>query len=201
MNDVDGPAGVPGGVWQPANDDVPRPARGHVQREQAFQLQVVLFLDRVILPPYWVTAICHENELSDNARARARARGVQPGVPDLYVCQSPGGRAGGPRTLWLELKWGSNKPSDAQEHVARRLIECCVPCGTAWRMTDVLVALHHAGIRLHENAANLADEYQHRAEAAVLKAEQRVPRGTTPRKRTGKPSLRALRMAATRLGL
>ena len=201
MNDVDGPAGVPGGVWQPANDDVPRPARGHVQREQAFQLQVVLFLDRVILPPHWVTAICHENELSDNARARARARGVQPGVPDLYIAQAAA-NSGGPRTLWLELKWGGNKPSDAQQFVARQLADCGVPCAFAWSMQNVLVALHGAGIRLHENARNLADEYQHRAEAAVLKAEQRPARTTAgPRKRTGKPSLRALRMAATRLGL
>jgi hypothetical protein len=195
MNDVDGPAGVPGGVWQPANDDVPRPARGHVQREQAFQLQAVLFMDRVILPPFWLTAICHENELTDNARARARARGVQPGVPDLYICQHPA------RTLWLELKWGANKPSDAQEHVAHQLAECLVPCGIAWTVHGVLAALHHAGIRLHGNAANLADEYQERVVSAVLKAEQRPARTGTTRKRAGKPSLRALRMAATRLGL
>jgi hypothetical protein len=198
MNDVD--AGVPGGVWQPANDDVPRPARGHVQREQAFQLQAVLFMDRVILPPYWLTAICHENELSDNARARARARGVQPGVPDLYVAQAPAS-SGAPRTLWLELKWGKNQPSDAQRHVQLQLTSCLVPHAFCWTMQQVLVALHHAGIRLHENARNLADEYQHRAEAAVLKAEQRPTRTGTTRKRTGKPSLRALRMAATRLGL
>jgi len=186
---------VPGGLWQPMPDQPVR--RAHVAREAAFQLQVVHFLERVLVPPFFYTAIAHENELTENARARARARGVQPGVPDLFICQSPA------RTLWLELKWGKNKPSEAQRHIEVRLRACLVPAFTAWSMQDALAALTTAGFKMHGNAANLATEYQQRAEAAVLKAEQHAPARTATNKprRTAKPSLRALRSAATRLGL
>lgn len=184
---------VPGGLWQPA--DEPPVRRAHVAREAAFQMQVVHFLERVLVPPFFYTAIAHENELSENARARARARGVKPGVPDLFIFQYPACR------LWLELKWGNNKPSDAQKFTGQRLAEAGVDGAFIWTVHQVLVALEAAGFQLHGNARNLATEYQQRAEAAVLKAEQRAPSRTSTNKpkRTGRPTKRALRFAAARV--
>jgi hypothetical protein len=151
--------------------------RQRVAREAAFQAICDRFIDRVVLPPFWTTGINHENEASDNARARARGRGVKPGVFDIYVCQYPA------RSVWLECKWGPNKPSDAQRAVYAALSLCGIARAFCWSINDVLAALAVAGFRLHGNAENLAAEYQARAEAAVREAEVKASR---PRK-VGKP--------------
>lgn len=140
-------------------------ARVHVAREAAFQKVAVEFIRKVVDAPMWLTAIMHENELTDNARARAKARGLMPGVPDLYVCQQPN------RSVWLELKWGTNQPSDAQRIVGMALVTCRIYHGFCWTMRDVFDALRHSGFALHGNADNIAIEYQVRAEAAVERAE------------------------------
>lgn len=160
----------------------PPTRRAHVQREQAFQGVVDRFLDRVVTPPFWTTGINHENELTDNARSRARGRGVKGGVPDVYVCQAGG------RSAWIELKWGNNKPSDAQKAVHDELERCGIPRGYAWSILYVLRILREADFVLHGNADNLAAEYQARAEAAVRKAEKlgaksKATRKSAPQKR------------------
>lgn len=154
---------APPPAWQ---DEAPRKdPRVHVQREHHFQPVAIAFINRVMVQPYWVTAICHENELTDNQRARAKKRGVQKGVHDVYVCQRPR------RSCWTELKWGNNQPSDAQIGVGNKLDECEIPRGFAWSIHDVLLRLREAAFDLHPNADNLAVEYQARAEAAVREAE------------------------------
>lgn len=161
------------------SDTVPAPAfmsdediapRSHVQREHAFHSVADRFIDRVVLEPKWTTGINHENELTDNARARARGRGVKSGVHDIYICQAPG------RSCWLELKWGGNRASDAQQAVGRALDACGIPRGFAWSIHQILEHLRAAGFALHGGAAVLAQEYQARAEAAVRKAEMKAPR-------------------------
>jgi hypothetical protein len=138
-----------------------------VQREHAFQCVVDRFLHRVVVAPFWTTGINHENELTDNARARARDRGVKGGVPDVYVCQRG-------KSCWIELKWGKNGPSEPQLATHEALADCSIPRAFAWSIHEVLAALRDAGLLLHLNAANLAVEYQARAEAAVAKAEARA---------------------------
>jgi hypothetical protein len=151
-----------------------------VQREHAFQGIADRFIDRVMLAPYWTTGINHENELTDNARARARGRGVKPGVPDIYIAQ-------GGRSCWIELKWGSNQPSDAQIAVHDALTDCQIARSFAWSIHGIMTALLGAGFSLHPNALNIAVEYQARAEAAVAKAEERASR---PRSRGRARSLK-----------
>lgn len=128
------------------------------------------FIERVVLPPMWTTGILHENQLTDNARARAKARGVKPGVFDVYVCQAPA------RSVWIELKWGKNQPSEDQLEVAAALWRCGIPRDFGRCILDVLTALYAAGLKLHGNASNLAEEFQARSEAAVAKAEARATR-------------------------
>lgn len=180
--------------------DTPEPTRRNVPREHIFQGIVDRFLDRVLLPPFWTTGISHENELTDNARARARGRGVKGGVPDLYVCQAPG------LSIWIELKWGDNQLSGAQSAVRRALMACGIQCQACWAIGDVIYMLRAAGMRLHGNADNLAVEYQARAEVAVAKAEARAvaPHKPGP-SRDAKPSAArvkaANRFTRARLGL
>lgn len=144
--------------------DIRAPRRA-VQREHAFQRVAIEFIRKVVLPPMWCTAICHENELTQNARARAKARGVQPGVHDLYVCQAPA------LSTWIELKWGKNTPSEDQKRVGDILWQCGFTPGFAWTIAEILLILRDAKMKLHGNADNLAIEYHARADAAVKRAE------------------------------
>jgi len=182
MSDVSPPP-----AWLSSDEIAPK-KRVHVQREAAFQSMVDRFLDRVVLQPFLTTGINHENELTDNARARARGRGVKGGVPDIYVCQ------GSSKTLWIECKWGSNRPSDAQNVFRDSLIMCGISAEFCWTMFDVLAALRGARFALHANADNLAHEYQIRAEVAVAKAEAKAH---APRK-AGKPRAKKLSSAHIR---
>lgn len=170
--------------------DIPDPKspRRNIQREHIFQAIVDRFLDRIVLQPFWTTGINHENELTDNARSRARGRGVKGGVPDVYIAQIPG------RSAWIELKWGSNQLSGPQTDVRRQLTACGIPIFSAWSMDDVLAALLTADFSLHGNAVNLATEYQARAEAAIAKAEAKA---ATPY-RPGKPRVVKPTAARTR---
>lgn len=154
--------------------------RKHVPREAAFQRVVNDFLGRVLVPPFFKTGIQHENELTDNARARARKRGVLSGVPDVYVAQHGG------RSAWLELKWGKNPASDNQEAVHAALHKCGIAAEVCRSIHDVLKMLRIELFDLHPNAANLATEYQARAEAAVAKEEAKATRTRTT-SRVGKP--------------
>jgi len=147
----------------------------NIQREAAFQAVVDRFIDRVVIPPMFVTGISHENQHTDNARARARGRGVKPGIPDIYVAQH------GARSAWLELKWGANKASEAQLATHAALRRCGIAADVCYSIYDVLQVLRKECFDLHGNTANLATEYQARAEAAVRTAETRVPSRAKPR--------------------
>jgi len=158
------------------DDEIMAP-RSHVQREQAFQKVAVVFIRAVVKPPMFVTATVNENEMTDNARARAKARGMVAGLYDLYAAQGGWGKS-----CWLELKWGKNKPSDAQNNVGAALDACGIPRGYAWSIHQILEHLRAAGFALHGGADVLAQEYQARAEAAVRKAELRAASPYKPSK-------------------
>ncbi len=155
------------------SDEIHAPRR-NVQREQAFQSIAIRFIRQVVKPPMFVTATVNENEMTDNARARAKARGMVAGLYDLYIAQGGWGKS-----CWQELKWGKNKPSDAQNNVGAALDACGIPRGYAWSIHELLANLRAAGLALHPGADVLAQEYQARAEAAVRKAELRA---AAPRK-------------------
>lgn len=165
--------------------DTPEPPqrKRNVPREAIFQAWVDRFIDRVVLQPMHVTGILGENQLTDNARARARARGIKSGVHDVYVAQM------GARSLWIELKFGSNKMSDAQREISRQLTACGIHNACCNDMGEVLYALRNSGFQLHANADNLATEYQARADAAVRAAEDKAVRPyKRGRPRTQRPS-------------
>src|ERR1041385_532829 len=58
------------------------------QREFRLQTWADRFIDRVVLPPMFTTAIDAASQATDNQRARAAARGVKFGMPDALVIQA-----------------------------------------------------------------------------------------------------------------
>lgn len=130
------------------------------QREHRLQAFSDRFIDRVMLPPFWTTGIDHASNTTDNARARARGRGVKPGIPDVYVIQ------GNPaRCVWIELKRGS-KLSESQIVVHHAMAQCEVLAFVAHNIHDVLSALQLGGFRLHGNAKNISMELEEKLDAA-----------------------------------
>jgi len=65
--------------------------------------------------------------------ARLKATGVRPGVPDIFLPATRGQHAG----LFIEMKYGSNKPSSEQRKYLTRLkqegyaVEVCYSCEQA----------------------------------------------------------------------
>src|ERR1700744_6071329 len=85
-----------------AGESAPRKRRDNP--EHRFQAWVDRLIDRVVLPPMFVTGIDHASQTTDNARARMAGRGIKFGLPDVFVAQMDGQHR---RSCWLELKRGS----------------------------------------------------------------------------------------------
>ena len=150
-----------------ADDDQRTSPNRSVQREGALQQIAVVYLRRVLIAPFFVSAILNENMLTQNARARAKSRGFVSGLPDLYVAQPCG-------HTWLELKYGHNKPSDAQLHVKVEMQKAGVTVHFCWSIHDIHHALCSEMFSLHPNAYNMTTEFDERSLAAVRRAELRA---------------------------
>ena len=156
--------------------------------EHRLQAWTDRLLDRVVLPPMWTTAIDHAHQTTDNARARARGRGVKSGIPDVYVCQ------GEPtRSAWIELKRGRNSTSGAQDDVHAALAACGLPVSTAYDLAEVLSALRAAGFRLHPNADNICAELTARLDASDREARAAPKSYVAKKPRAPKPTAAAVR--------
>jgi|SRR6185503_6100204 len=139
--------------------------------EHAFQAWVDRLIDRIVLPPMFVTGLDHASQTTDNARARMAGRGIKFGIPDVFVCQRAEGHS---RSAWLELKRGS-KLSGAQYVVQNALHAAGQDVTTCNTMAEVVLALRAFRFVLHPNADELAREYELR-----LTTNEKAP--ATPRK-------------------
>jgi hypothetical protein len=157
----------------------PPPKRRNDQREHRFQGWADRYIDRVVLPPAFVTAIDHASMTTQNARSRAQGRGVKFGFPDHLVIQND------PLVIGLpEFKRGGKL--DARQvdiHAAlRRAGAFVATCETIMQVYQFLV---DAGFRLHGNALNMAVETDARAEGSDRKAARPKKPG---KPRAAKPS-------------
>jgi len=143
--------------------------------EHTFQSWADRLIDRIVLPPMFVTGIDHASQTTDNARARMAGRGIKFGLPDMFVAQRDGHLL---HSVWLELKRGTSlSAAQVGVHVAMRAAGLHV--WTCRTMADVVASLRDAGVALHPNADNLAVEYEERAKAR--EAAPRTPRAYKPR--------------------
>lgn len=135
------------------------------------------FIDRVVLPPMFTTAIEHgSQETAGNVRRSAQfmARGGKFGLPDTIVMQ---GAAPGTKNTWehcraicfIEYKRGSGKLSTRQEGIHEALRRVGVLVHVARSIDDVFDALRGSSFDLHPNAKNIAIEYEERLMASDRK--------------------------------
>ena len=106
-------------------------------REHRLQAFADRFIDRVVLPPMFTSGIDHASQSTDNARARARGRGIKFGLADCFVVQAS---VIGSKVLFIEYKRGS-KPSGNQEAVAQALAACNIPTAFCTTIKEVGLAL------------------------------------------------------------
>ena len=152
-------------------------------REHRLQAFADRFIDRVVLPPMFTSGIDHASQSTDNARARARGRGIKFGLADCFVVQMQI-YGNGSKVMFIEYKRGS-KPSGNQEAVAKALAACNIPTAFCTTIRDVWLALLDHGFQLHGNALNISREIEERLDAADRAAEVKKPaRSGPPRVRT-----------------
>ena len=91
-----------------AAPDAPEPKRRD-WKESRLQGWVDRLVDRVVLPPVFVTCIDLAGKESDLARVWAQGRGTKFGLPDHFIAQ------GDPLVVaWIELKIGNAEPTERQ---------------------------------------------------------------------------------------
>lgn len=176
-------------------DPAPRRASPN-QREHRFQGWTDRLLDRIILPPCFITAVDQAGQDTDSARARMMGRGAKFGLPDHWAFQAAPNVA----CAW-ELKVGHNIPTPRQEVRMAALRAAGVFAGAAWDLHDVLAIAREAGFRLHGNAENICVELTARWKADERKRESgpAVKRSSKPRApRATKGALRVGRAFSTR---
>lgn len=157
-------------------------------REHRLQSFADRFIDRVVLPPMFTSAIDAASMTTDNARARAAGRGVKFGLPDTFVAQGDG--LGLTQIIFIEYKRGSAL-TERQKSVHAAMQAAGISVFTATSIYDVHQALWCAGFRLHGNSGNICDEIEERLAAADRKATGRTR--STPRlgpSRKAKPTAR-----------
>src|SRR3954471_13547716 len=94
------------------------------------------FIDRVVLPPMFTTALDHEARDVRYA-ATLQARGLKFGLPDALVIQLMMDER---RIAWIEYKRGSNKLTARQEGIHKALTSVGTPVYVAFTIADVLDA-------------------------------------------------------------
>ncbi len=108
--------------------------------ENDLQVQVAQALHYALPPDAWFTSIDHATKSEAEWQKKAR-RGVKAGVPDLVVlCRG--------KCVWIELKVGSNRPSDMQKLVAGQILCAGHEWFVCWSLDEVVDALVGAGIPL-----------------------------------------------------
>ena len=137
------------------------------QREHRLQSWAHKFIERVVLPPMFCCAIDAPFRRGAGGSAgfasRLEARGIVFGLPDHLIAQGDGQDI--ERVIWIEFKRGTGLTArQAGVHVQLRRTGFEVyTCDT---IADVLDAMRLSGLRLHENASNIAIEYEQRLLAA-----------------------------------
>lgn len=137
------------------------------------------FIDRVVLPPMFTTAIDVGREWVSVQHAMShKARGTVFGLPDALVAQGDGQELS--TVAWIEYKRGTRLTArQVAAHTALQRVGFHVY--TASSISDVLDALRLAGFRLHGNAASIAVEMEERLLASDRVAEAKKPRASKPR--------------------
>jgi hypothetical protein len=120
------------------------------------------------VPPFYVVAATDEDggKRSMQQRVRDANRGRRPGVLDWDVWQGPPALA-----RKLELKRGSNGPTEHQKRTIADLTACGAPPIVAWTLRDVYHGMVNAGFKFLPNVLTTLDVQEEQLAAWDREAE------------------------------
>ena len=119
-------------------------ARAHIVDEASLQMVIIAECRRraATVPEYSNLIHIPNGERRDKATAgRLKAMGVQAGVYDLFLAVARRHEQTLWHGLWLELKYGENKPSQAQVAWAQRMTAQGYLCRVIWDDPDEALGL------------------------------------------------------------
>ena len=172
----------------------PKPKRAPPdQKEHRLQGWCDRMIDRVLLPPVYVTGVDMAGEETQNSRARAQGRGIKFGTPDHHISQ------GAPLVVaWIELKIGDAKPTDRQWARICAIRRTGAYADYTSSVMGVLEHMRRAGFRLVANADQIAAVVTAEWQADERKrALSKAPRSRSRGKpRASRPSSKAIAVGA-----
>ncbi len=145
--------------------------------EDRLQARCRMFLDAFLPHSAWWSSIAHERKQTPVQGAAQKARGVRPGLPDIFIF-APG------YVLGVELKAGSNSATAVQRHVGEQLRRL----GHGYEIVRSVEALGDALVQ-HGFAMPPGWTLAAQRHDAALAAPRKGKRQPPP---TGKPSIRAI---------
>jgi hypothetical protein len=165
------------------------------QPEHALQTQVCRFVRDCVAAEHVFLAFDRGRKNSAMQHVREKARGLRAGTADtlLLVKDMP--------PLWVELKAGTNTPSDLQDQFG----DDVTAVGCRWDWTRSVIGycaiLRNAGVPLRPNAALVAAHLDALLAGRQAKSEGLLPkrkRKTSGKPRAVAPTAAGLRMSRTR---
>jgi hypothetical protein len=100
-------------------------------REEDEQIAVVQWCDIVGIP---VIHVPNEGKRSPSMGAKLKRMGLRSGVPDLFIPRSRGGYHG----LFVEMKVGSNNPTERQKEWIRLLNQEGYACAVCYSFEEAI---------------------------------------------------------------
>ena len=119
--------------------------------EQVLQVAVAKYLALALRPPTWWTSIDHGvGKLGPAEAGLRKARGVQAGIADMLVLHPAGmPNMAVTRVIWIELKAGRGKTSEAQKDFHDRVMACGCLLLIARSIEEVDWFLRREGVPLY----------------------------------------------------
>lgn len=159
--------------------------------EKEMHRTLVGFL-RVSLEKPWLFNHCpNEGKRGWQAQRDLGIMGVTTGWPDLELIGPPSGS-----THFLELKHGSNKPTEAQERAGKDLVAAGARYALCYSYTDILAALTAWSVPLRVNFVDYVDAWTRKDRLSAMEyatlilgaapKQSAIIEPATPRKTTKK---------------
>lgn len=152
--------------------------------EHSLQTQIKKWVRECVAEPHVFLAFDRAAAANPRTHLYEAARGIRAGTPDTVLLFRG-------RSMWVELKAGKNKTSEAQDRLHQEMAAVGHPVTVCWTVCDYWRACLAHGIKLVPYAQTHAEGL----DVLLASATPAVPKKTA-RPRAPRPSSKALALAA-----
>lgn len=153
--------------------------------EHNLQTQIKKWVRECVAEPHVFLAFDRSKAAGRFTHAREAARGIRKGTPDTVLLFQA-------MAMWVELKFGKNTTSDAQDELHAEMLAIGHRVRVCWTVTEYYLACRAEGVRLVQWAEARAQGL----DALLAVGVPKPPKAKrTAKPRTRRPSSRALAIA------